>query len=720
MTAPALSIRVGADLADFKAKMQETSALAGSATKQIAKHFIDANASALAAAGGIGQTALGLRSVLGVMGPLAVAVTAVSGVFKLMSTATELAKDKIEEFSETAARAASAGVSTDFFQRFTKSGEQLKSTIGDVGAALDRFAAASQGKLGGSDIEKRLAELRSYGNLNDQGVAAVGNAVGTEAKLRAVVALIDDALAKGQRLAALDIADRAFGPKVADNLRSNSAYLREMLATADKLSASKIISEEEIGRAIDLKNRLEDAQKVLADRFKPIQNDLAQLGMNYQQSWVDLYQNMAKAVGVANDLYAALKEIPAIFAAAGSAPFWSRLTELTGKLGLNATPESMGLQSITSTGEGSPANRQLAALMNNPAALRRAMQEAIDVETKVRGDASRPPPKPETAASRARDPFESALDQGERRIAVMDAETRTIGLNSEARERGRIVAILEESAKRANAAAGRELYGVTEASNPKIAEQADKMLAAARAAREQQAAFDGLQSSLQYAGNELVNVLDSMSQRGANFGQVMAGVFRNLSRQMLMAAITGQGAFAQMLGMASGNGGVGGLLGFVSRAFTGGMDANPGSSANPLPGLTAADYGEGFADGGMISGPGTGRSDSILARLSNGEFVVTADATARHRPLLEAINSDRLPRFADGGAIGGIKGGALALGNSLTVAPTINVSVGGGSQGRQADEALARQIGQQVEASVRAIVGKELRQQSRPGGTLYR
>jgi hypothetical protein len=55
-----------------------------------------------------------------------------------------------------------------------------------------------------------------------------------------------------------------------------------------------------------------------------------------------------------------------------------------------------------------------------------------------------------------------------------------------------------------------------------------------------------------------------------------------------------------------------------------------------------------YADGGPVRGPGTGRSDSILARVSNGEFIVNAASTARHRPLLEAINA---PAFADGGMV---------------------------------------------------------------------
>jgi hypothetical protein len=48
-----------------------------------------------------------------------------------------------------------------------------------------------------------------------------------------------------------------------------------------------------------------------------------------------------------------------------------------------------------------------------------------------------------------------------------------------------------------------------------------------------------------------------------------------------------------------------------------------------------------LAGGGYVSGPGSARSDSIDARLSNGEFVVNAKATAQHRAELEALNAGR-------------------------------------------------------------------------------
>lgn len=61
---------------------------------------------------------------------------------------------------------------------------------------------------------------------------------------------------------------------------------------------------------------------------------------------------------------------------------------------------------------------------------------------------------------------------------------------------------------------------------------------------------------------------------------------------------------------------------------------------------------DGYADGGLIRGPGTGTSDSILARLSNGEFVMRADAVRHYgSTLLQQLNSRQLPRFADGGLV---------------------------------------------------------------------
>lgn len=92
----------------------------------------------------------------------------------------------------------------------------------------------------------------------------------------------------------------------------------------------------------------------------------------------------------------------------------------------------------------------------------------------------------------------------------------------------------------------------------------------------------------------------------------------------------------------------------------------------------------GFAEGGRVRGPGTGTSDSIVARLSDGEYVVKEKAARKYGSLLDAINNDRLPKFANGGHVGVPaipvvpQAATAAAGPSvqITVAPVFNVENG--------------------------------------------
>lgn len=60
----------------------------------------------------------------------------------------------------------------------------------------------------------------------------------------------------------------------------------------------------------------------------------------------------------------------------------------------------------------------------------------------------------------------------------------------------------------------------------------------------------------------------------------------------------------------------------------------------------------GYATGGHIRGPGTSTSDSILARLSNGEFVMRAAAVRKYGlNMLHRMNNMQVPQFATGGLV---------------------------------------------------------------------
>lgn len=133
----------------------------------------------------------------------------------------------------------------------------------------------------------------------------------------------------------------------------------------------------------------------------------------------------------------------------------------------------------------------------------------------------------------------------------------------------------------------------------------------------------------------------------------------------LTAALAANTA-SQQAGAASGGSGGGGLMGMFSGMFAGGEGAAGGAEAGGV-----ADAAMMAADGGHVRGPGTSTSDSIHAKLSDGEFVVKAQAVQRPGmlALLHAINngsggshSAGVQRYAEGGIVSGGGGG-----NSLKI-----------------------------------------------------
>ena len=84
-----------------------------------------------------------------------------------------------------------------------------------------------------------------------------------------------------------------------------------------------------------------------------------------------------------------------------------------------------------------------------------------------------------------------------------------------------------------------------------------------------------------------------------------------------------------------------GISAAMSVPFPANLAAIATTIATIISGMTSAIStvkGAKFATGGYVSGPGTGTSDSIPARLSNGESVINARSTAMFGPLLSSLN----------------------------------------------------------------------------------
>lgn len=157
------------------------------------------------------------------------------------------------------------------------------------------------------------------------------------------------------------------------------------------------------------------------------------------------------------------------------------------------------------------------------------------------------------------------------------------------------------------------------------------------------------------------------------------------------------------------------LLGLQSQASAGAAGGDQGGGDGSSP--------DGFAVGGHVRGPGSWTSDSILARLSNNEFVMQAKAVAKYGVgVMRAINagaidlSAGIPAFANGGLVTPMAMPRFASGGHVQRAGhTLNLTVGGETfGGLQMTDATADRL---TKYAVRKQVASAGRKPSWVGGS---
>ncbi|KAF1064944.1 phage tail tape measure protein [Burkholderia gladioli] len=185
-----------------------------------------------------------------------------------------------------------------------------------------------------------------------------------------------------------------------------------------------------------------------------------------------------------------------------------------------------------------------------------------------------------------------------------------------------------------------------------------------------------------------------------NFRDLATSVIADIARIQARAAISGLFNFA---------------AGLVGSYFGASGSEAAGASATSTPDDLISGYGH--AAGGYISGPGTGTSDSIHAWLSNGEYVMKADAVKRIGVgNLDALNSGAIhsaARYAGGGAVGAVASSAGPRGGDINISAPVTVQGGSDSN---ANASVAADLQKKITAAVRAVVANERRQ----GGALWK
>jgi hypothetical protein len=288
----------------------------------------------------------------------------------------------------------------------------------------------------------------------------------------------------------------------------------------------------------------------------------------------------------------------------------------------------------------------------------------IEIHPEVKGPPTVIPQEKE------RNAFDSAVFETQKRIAATEAETASIGQNSEVRDRAKTVAELETAAKRANTLAGFQNATVTDEQRQKINQLADALEAAAEKQRLAEEQFKGFNELLQQSGQTAIDFIQKLGDKTANFRQMIQSVIQSMEKMALQAALLGQGPLAGIFGTATGvPGGTGGLLGALAGLF-GGQRADGGD----------VDPGKAFLVGE--------RGPEIFAPKVAGGII------PNHR--------------LGGGAIGRV---------GHTFHSQVTVQGGGGNA--QSNEDMAQRVGRSVREQFGSMMQDAMYQQMKPGGTIW-
>ncbi|WP_052628915.1 hypothetical protein, partial [Rhodopseudomonas palustris] len=764
MSIPSLNIPIKVNLDDFRKGMSEASSSVSKASDFIAKEFMKMNIGAAKVIAPPAFSAIGaaLPPLVSAFGPMIARLAAFKAGIDLVTVAIGAARSQITEMVAIADKASLLTVTPAFFQSFLSESHGLKVSTEELEGALTHAFNATKEKspidlaaweTGKDRITVVESALRIYNETlaksagtQLQGLVLFRDADSQEKKVKAVLLAMVQLKDIGQETAALDIGEKMFGSQFVDRIRQGKTSAESILLSMKAAAAADdgIFSNTMVMRAKQVDDQLKLSHDRLTRGLKPSWDDLTGTLLTIKGYWADVVDLIGKAVdftnrlGLTSEKVRIRSELDSVNEAVKNG---------TGLFGLPQVPESV----TSALGMQSPQTRlreRQQRLQAQLDAMDRGMAEGPDLPKASRGTGEAPKFKP-TDSTAARDPFDITVDAVNKRIAALNAETATIGQGSDARARAATVAQLEAAAKRANTAAGLENTAVTAKQRAEIDKEADAMLRAAAAAEKAQVGdgikfgrntslltSDDVQIATQLRGlyPDVATALDSVEASAMRTNEAMRGISGTLSSG-LAAGLTDIATHSKTVGQSFSEMSTIAIRAIeemiikiaivapIMRALQGGFGGfSTGGLVSVLPLPGAGDFiGPVMrADGGVINGPGTGTSDSIPARLSDGEFVVNARATAQNRSLLELINSGRMKGFAAGGLASNLPStpdsSAMIGGQTVHVAPTINVSVAGGSRGAQADAAMGEQIAKAVEDSVRGIVASELRTQSRPGG----
>jgi hypothetical protein len=329
-----------------------------------------------------------------------------------------------------------------------------------------------------TDVELALrvynAELQKTTGKGLEGLVLFRDAQSQDDKVKAILKSMVELDQVGQHLQSLELGEKFFGAAFVDRIRQGKTSADGILASMEELKKSQdgIFSDALVNRAKAVDDQLKLSQDRLSRSLKPTWDDLASTILTIKGYWADVVDLIAQAVEATNNLNTASlrSELVEVQAARKNGTGLFGLPRIPGA---DAARAALGQPSIDQD-----LQRREEDLQRKIAALEGRVEGPNRPPPPSRGTGGAPTLKP---TGEGRDPFETAVDNAEKRIATLKAEAASIDDTTAARERAKTVAQLEEAAKRANSAAGKANTEVTDEQRKSIEKEADAIQVATQA-----------------------------------------------------------------------------------------------------------------------------------------------------------------------------------------------------------------------------------------------
>jgi hypothetical protein len=589
----------------------------------------------------------------------------------------------VDTLSEIGDAAKSIGLSTDALQELRVAAVQSGLSIGQLDSAMRRYVQSvdelRRGRGEGGDALARLGISAVDASGKFKSAQTIFNETAD------VISDMSDQTAASA--AAIDIFGES-GAKMLPVLNNGSAGLKKMAAEARKLGI--IIDADLIRRADEAGDELELLEQIVSTQVTVALADLAPILIGIAGFLADVATGAANAYnglrallglrvgaiqvpqiqGEIAETSAAIQELEENFRSLAE----TGMTAAEAALPFASAPQGKSAEEVNTLLEGVIERR--AALQDRLDGLQKELQDTLNSTGEDLILPGAPPPvkikssgggrtgeSEEDKRAKAVERLRAAIDKQIKSETALRQEVgnqiSVMGEEEGARD-GLIEQLkiqqLEEQILRDAKAAGLEL---TDAEIQGIREQIqllqiinglkqedqdnlEKQTEAQDRARE---ATERMNAAFQATSDELV----AAAFEGGNFIEILAKLALKILEIQLLKSFGGSEGNI-------GGGGSGGFLGAILGAVVTGVAGGIG----------------GAAEGGRIEGPGTGTSDSIVAKLSDGEFVINAKATQKNLPLLEAINDGRkLPSFSRGGITSGVAGGGKIEGPGTSTSDSI-------------------------------------------------